>query len=243
MLSGDEHMLSGDEQIDGRGTVACDEQGKVYVFWHAVKRYQSEAFGRVYMAVSADGGERFSRKKAIDTPGSGTCGCCGMQAAFINNRLFVLYRDAVRGTARDTTLLVGDGKAENFTSLKLQGWTTNACPMTLFSLASCGSDAVGAWETKGRIFYAKLSAAPGGIAPLPAGDGTEEKYPSLAAGTDGRFLLTWTDGAGWGRGGAAEYELLSKDLKPVQTDRLGLTPAWSFSTAVALPDGRFAIIY
>ena len=67
--------------IDGGGGIAADQQGRVYVFWHApIPGEQGEEFRRVWMARSEDDGRSFEPERmAWDQP-TGACGGCSLNA-------------------------------------------------------------------------------------------------------------------------------------------------------------------
>jgi len=56
-------------------------------------------------------------------------------------------------------------------------------------------------------------------------------------------LLAWTEGTGWQKGGRLVWQLYDPTGRTDGEIRdAGDIPAWSFGTAVALPDGEFAIV-
>jgi hypothetical protein len=240
---GRERILVGcDSEIDGGGAVAAGNGNMVYVLWHAVPVNGSEKVGQVWVDVSKDAGQTFRTAMPIKTEASGTCGCCGMQATFADGKLFVLYRTAKNGTERDTTLLTGNAEATSFTSRSLQGWHADVCPMSLFSFAQLAGHEIGAWETTDKIYCADLSEPRAQFNQVNAKSLAPQKYPSLAAG-DSQLLVTWTEGAGWNKGGVVKWKLFDKKLQPISHGNLGQSPAWNYSTALAFPNGQYAVIF
>jgi hypothetical protein len=121
--------------------------------------------------------------------------------------------------------------------------------MSTYSLARGPRGLLGAFESAGQIRFAALGEAK--LAPLDApGEPAERadhnrKHPSIACGADGAVLLAWIEGMSWGQGGTLAWQLLDPDAKPVEGERgrRDGVPAWSLVQAVALPGGRFAVLY
>jgi len=237
------NVVQGKEMIDGGGSVTADDQGNVYLFWHAIAgKGAAETTGRIYMIKSGNDGATFGTARTIDKPGLGTCGCCSMSATAYGGMIYVLYRSAGAGTARNTNILTSRNGGATFSSECVQEWQTNCCPGTSFSIASAEGDVVGAWETKGHLYFAKLGAIPLHVQSAPSG--TAQRYPSLTLGQGGSSLLTWTNGAGWQKGGSLHWQAYDKDFRPLgPAGSSGETPVWSFPTAVALSGNRYAIYF
>lgn len=71
------------------------------------------------------------------------------------------------------------------------------------------------------------------------------KHPWIAMGADGQVLLSWADGAGWGKGGQLRWALINAEGQTVfqneAASSIGL-PVWSFASAVHV-HGRFKLFY
>ena len=151
-----------------------------------------------------------------------------MSATAYGGMIYVLYRAAGVGTARNTNMLISRNGGATFSSECVQEWQSNVCPGTSFSIATSSGDVVGAWETKGHLFFAKLADIPLHIKPAPSG--SEQRYPSLSLGRDGSTLLTWTKGAGWQKAAPCSGRLMTttfirSDLRAAQvTRRSGASP-------------------
>src|SRR5262245_59991494 len=63
--------------LDGGGSVAADDQGNVFVFWHAPKpgNTNGEAGRAVFVARSEDEGKTFAPEKLATSKPTGACGC------------------------------------------------------------------------------------------------------------------------------------------------------------------------
>jgi hypothetical protein len=75
--------LMGDTSVlDGGGTVAADDAGKVYVVWHALKTGgdRGEENRRVWVARSTDEGKTFAKETPAWAEATGVCPCCSTHA-------------------------------------------------------------------------------------------------------------------------------------------------------------------
>jgi hypothetical protein len=103
--------------LDGGGSVAADNQGNVYVFWHAPKpgNTNGEAGRAVFVARSTDEGKTFAPETLTTAQPTGACGCCGMKSfADSTGNVFALYRSATEMVNRDETLLVSRNRGADF---------------------------------------------------------------------------------------------------------------------------------
>jgi hypothetical protein len=117
--------------------------------------------------------------------------------------------------------------------------------MSSASLAQGKGDVLAAWETAEKIRFAIVNARTLAMSAAisPPGE-TPRKHPVIVANEQGEILLTWTEGTGWGKGGAVVWQLYTKEgkLASEQGHAEGL-PAWSFATAYALRGGQFVVMY
>jgi hypothetical protein len=232
--------------LDGGGTIAADTTGNVYVAWHGKSSGATagEAGRQLWIAKSSDDGRRFSAEHpATDNP-TGACGCCGT-AMYADSKgdVYVLYRSAKQNVHRDIYLLSSSDRGKTFVDQDLHPWNINACPMSSMAFAEGGRAVEAAWETGGQVYFQNLSdlAAKPSSATSPNGG---HKHPRLAIDSEGKTLLVWTEGTGWGRGGSVAWQVYDSAGRPV-TKEHGVVPhlpAWSFGTAVAT-GGEFLIIY
>lgn len=233
--------------LDGGGSVAADQQGNVYVAWHANPEASGEADRRVFMAVSRDEGQSFASETAVSKRGTGVCACCGMKMSVDHSgRLLLLYRSASDVVHRDVYLLRSDDDGRSFDSRPLDQWHVATCPMSSAAIAVGPSSVVAGWETAGQVRFGWIGAD--GLLPRrpirPGGPASGQKHPAAAVNADGAVLLVWTEGIGWNRGGNVAwrmYDPQGRPLTPAET-RAGV-PVWSLATAFAEPDGGFTIVY
>lgn len=232
--------------LDGGGSVAADERGNVYVAWHAPKDGEGEENRNVWVTRSKDDGQTFGPEVAANPEPTGVCACCGMRIFADEAGVYVLYRGATRMVNRDMHLLVSRDNAESFEDAKSHPWKIGKCVMSTAAFGSGQEGTLAAWETREQIYFAKVSgkgstAAAESEAP---GDGANRKHPSVAVAKDGRFLLAWTEGTGWNKGGHVRWQLLASDGTPEgEAGEAGGLPAWGVPAALALPDGSFRIIF
>lgn len=234
--------------LDGGGSVAADDQGRVWVAWHGQRPGEAhrEQARELFATFSRDDGTNFEEEQSIGPKGAGSCACCGMKAlALPDGSLLAAYRTARNSMDRDMTLVWHGGKERPWGTRDLAPWRIPACPMSSASLQTSASHVWAAWEQDGRIQARGWWIRSDQATPLlePArGDG-KMRHPSLAVAEDGQILLAWTEGTGWNKGGRAVWQRFSKEGKAIghPWHRDGV-PAWGTVAAGAAPGG-FWIIY
>lgn len=231
--------------LDGGGSIAADDRGGVFVFWHVPKpgNTNGEAGRAVYVTRSRDGGKTFAQETLASEEATGACGCCGMRAFADNQgRLFALFRSATEMVNRDEILLGGPVGGE-LKPLLRHPWKTSACPMSSASFTQVGTATVAAWESRDQVYFSRLSGLQPGEPISPAGP-AKRKHPAVAGNAGGELLLVWTEGTSWGKGGSVAWQLYdSKGELAGPAGRADGLPAWSLATAVAKKDGSFLVIY
>jgi hypothetical protein len=60
--------------LDGGSSVAAENDGNVYVVWHAGPHGTTEDERGVYVAKSRDGGRTFERERRVSPETTGACG-------------------------------------------------------------------------------------------------------------------------------------------------------------------------
>jgi hypothetical protein len=235
--------------LDGGGSVAADQEGNVYVVWHgkAPGAPEGEAGRRVWIARSADDGKTFSAEQPVWEEPTGACACCGLRCfAGSHGAVYLLYRSAIESVHRDIFALVSHDHAATFRGGRLHSWQINACPMSSMAFAEGPDGVVGAWETQGQVYFARLDAQrPEQSRPIAAhGEANGRKHPAVAVNRRGELLLAWTEGTGWGKGGSLAWQIFGPDGTPTpqQGTQDGIPP-WSFAAVVADTAGNFLIIY
>jgi len=237
--------------LDGGGSIAADRSRNVYVAWHGIGQAEASGTGkegearrRLWIAKSQDEGRSFSPEEKAWSRETGACGCCGMKI-FVDRRanIYALYRSATESVHRDIYLLMSQNQGQSFQGRLLHKWDINACPMSSMDIAENAGMVVGAWETGGQVFWARLDG--GGGQPIsPAGEGKGRKHPRLAVTQSGDVLLAWTEGTGWKKGGSLAYQVYDRTGQPTaDAVRLSGIATWSFAAVAAMPDTRFSILY
>jgi len=230
------NLMTRTGHLDGGGSIAADAAGDVYVAWHGSsdKRDDAEASRRVWLTRSDDDGKTFSGEITPDVPATGACACCAVElflAADGSPR--VLYRSATEMVHRDMYLLTFDPPSAQ----KLSDWRIGKCVMS--TAASAGNWL--AWESNERVLFAPMNAP----AKTQAVGRNDPKHPALAVARDGSFLLAWTEKTAWQKGGCLAWQLFGADGNsiPESAGRADDLPAWDYPAAIALPDGRFLVMY
>jgi hypothetical protein len=236
--------------LDGGGSVAADGEGNVYVVWHAApsRGGREEADRAVWVARSSDGGATFAPERRANTKDTGACGCCGLRAfASRSGALLTLYRTATHVVARDMHLLVSKDRGAEFASFEVDAWNVPKCVMSLAAFAEGPQGIIAAWETEGRVHAGvlDLDALALGKTIEASGDDRPHKHPALACGPDGGFLLAWTEGTAWKRGGAVAWQLFDRAGKPVadHAGRRDGVPVWSFPAVFSTGAGKYVLLY
>ncbi|HUS07663.1 MAG TPA: hypothetical protein VMZ52_15260 [Bryobacteraceae bacterium] len=238
--------------LDGGGSVAADRSGNVYVAWHGIG--ESEASGRgkegearrqVWLTKSQDGGRSFSTEAPAWSQPTGACGCCGLKVfASRRGNLLGLYRSATESVHRDIYLLTSKDQGKSFQGSLLHKWNINACPMSSMDFAENTDTVVGAWETGGQVYWARLGSDGPGQPVAAPGEGKGRKHPRVAVNQSGEVLLAWTEGTGWQRGGSLAWQVFDGTGRPTsEAKQLPGIPAWSFAAVLPKPDNTFSIIY
>lgn len=236
--------------LDGGGSVAADDQGRVYVVWHGHRTTgpQEEIDRGVFVAFSQDDGKTFTPERQVNPADTGVCGCCGLKAFGDNQgQLAILYRSANPAGNRDTVLLLSTNYGSSFLASVVGQWHVSTCPMSTQELGEGRAGLFGLWEKQGQIYYETLS--PGSIAaPHPKaaeGQTGNRKHPAFARGrkTGDPLLIAWTEGTGWEKGGALAWELVDSNGAALGSGRAKGVPVWSYAAAVAEPDGSFTLLY
>jgi hypothetical protein len=234
--------------LDGGGSVAADEQGNVYVAWHAPQPgTQGEENRRVWVTRSADEGQTFDRERPAYGNATGACGCCGMRAfADHQGTVYLLYRSAAATVHRDMYLLRATREGIGFQGDKVHEWKTGICPMSTAAFAESAGSILAAWETDGQVYYVRVDPATGKRSEpgSPPGAAKGRKHPAVAANARGEVILVWTEGMGWNRGGLVAWQVYDKDGNPsAEKGQAEGVPVWSLVAVFARPDGSFVVLY
>lgn len=241
------NLMTRTTNLDGGGSIAADEQGGVYVAWHAhpLSGEGGEEARRVWIARSTNDGETFSAESPVSEPSTGVCGCCALRiAATRSGELQILYRSATATVNRDIYSLVSRDRGQTFAATRVHKWEIGACPMTSASIVT-GRTSLSAWETDGQVYFTAGDnmdpKSPPRVANAPA---PRRKHPRLAVNKDGLVLLAWTEGTSWGRGGSIAWQVFGRDGRPAQPSgsAAGL-PVWGFPAVLTRADGTFIIFY
>src|SRR5881628_3630679 len=203
--------------LDGGGSVAADQQGNVYVFWHAPKpgNTNGEAGRAVFVARSTDDGKTFAPEKLATDKPTGACGCCGMKAfADRDGNVFALYRAASEKVNRDETLLISRNRGADFEIAYAHEWNVATCPMSSAFLSETKAGVLAAAETHGRVFFVRVDPKTGRVSE-PVSPETKAKHPIAICNGRDEVLLVWTEGTAWAKGGSVAWQIFDQDGNPV----------------------------
>lgn len=233
--------------LDGGGSLAADDEGNVYVAWHA--GHDGESTRRLFVASSTDSGRSFNPEQRANPVEAGACGCCGMRAgASPGGELWILYRSATELVHRDMQLLQSSDGGRSFTQRTVHPWELAACPMSTSAMAPTVDGALMAWETEGQIHWSRVAAGADSSLPTEistvAGDGGIRKHPAIAVDSDGRIALTWAENTGWNRGGNLAWQVYDTAGNTLESGSLEAgVPTWSRAAVVARPEGGFLVLH
>ena len=234
--------------LDGGGSVAADNQGNVYAFWHASKPGDTngEAGRAVFVAHSADDGKTFAPEKLATAKPTGACGCCGMKAfADDAGNVFALYRAASEKVNRGEILLLSGNHGADFEIALEHPWKIASCPMSSAFLSETKAGMLATWETERNIYFARVNPKTLKVSePVSPAGSAKRKHPVAVGNARGEVLLAWTEGTGWLKGGGVAWQLYDQAGKATpEKGRADGVPVWSLVTAFAQLDGNFVIVY
>lgn len=249
------NLMHGSFRLDGGGSLAADAMGNVYVLWHGISTeeksgagLEGEARRQVWLAKSSDDGRTFNDESRAWEKPTGACACCGIKAfSTREGTIHALYRSATEGVHRDIYLITSKDHGKSFDGGLLHKWEINACPMSSMDFAQNSKTVVGAWETGGQVYWARITGdKPEALKPVAApGEMKGRKHPRVALNDSGELLFVWTEGMGWQRGGSLAWQLYDRSGEPTaEKGRIeGGVPTWSFAAPAANPDGSFLILH
>jgi hypothetical protein len=240
------NLITWSGAVDGGGTLAADDTGRVFVAWHANPGTGGDARAAVYLTQSDDDGTRFARERRISQEALGACACCSMRALVDRaGSLHLLYRAAGNNVDRDMTLLTSKDGGATFATTRLHPWKLEACPLSTAALAQGPNGVTAAWETAGQIYFARVAPGTAAVSPDAApGTSPMRKHPVMAYNGRGEALLVWLDGTAWARGGSVAWQMYDASGVPtIERGTAAGVPVWGLAAAAPLPDGRFLILY
>lgn len=242
------NLMKTSSALDGGGSIAADRKGGVFVVWHGKSEdsAEGEAGRKLYLARSIDDGKTFADERPALNRETGACPCCGTKSLVDKaGNVYVLYRTATAGVNRDLYLLRSRDGGETFDGNTLHPWRINACPMSSESLAEGGGAIAAAWETAGRVYFARINPETGKPSePITPPGGAGQKHPSVAINARGELLMAWAEETAWQKGGTLAWQVFNREGKPVgKPGRLeGGIPTWGLPSAVTFPNGSFLIV-
>ncbi|MDH5399104.1 MAG: hypothetical protein OEX02_13215 [Cyclobacteriaceae bacterium] len=229
--------------LDGGSDITVDEKGRVFVAWHGKGKQKGENYRRVYMRSSEDGGQDFSKERAVNDEEAGVCGCCGLHINVDNaNAPTIIYRSATGGKSRDIRMLSLNPAGGVDDDHVVDKWELDACPMSSIN-STVNADALWlTWEKEGKIFYRGKETGLPIHSPQSQGEGA--KHSKIVKSDSGYTLVCWTEGTGWNRGGNLAWELTDPDGQVIESGkRERAIEVWDFPAVAYAGEGQFLIFH
>ncbi|CAN5614173.1 hypothetical protein BH10PLA1_BH10PLA1_02470 [soil metagenome] len=233
--------------LDGGGSIAVDDEGHVYIAWHAPLKKGDEEQGRqVWIAKSADDGKTFAPEfSARSGLAIGACGCCSLRIAVGQNGAVAgLFRQADQKVNRGTNFFITDAAVTRAARVRvIAPMRSGICVMSNYSLISIPKAWLTAYETAGEVFFQILSQS--GETTLAISSVGKGKYPAMALSSNRRVLIARAVGTGWKKGGSVawqQFDLAGVPIPGTAGDAPDLQ-AWNYPAVVTLADGSFVVMY
>ena len=228
--------------VEAGPSVAADDLGNVYVFWHTGEPPEAER--SVFVAISRDEGWTFEPARPISSETEGACDCCALHArADDTGSVYVSYRGAGENIRRGQRLLTSRDRGETFSDELIDLWEINACPISTTGLTDGPNGMTVAWETEGQVYFTPTDALASSVSP-PGNTEARRRNPRVAVNDRGESLLVWGDAISWQAGGTFHWQRFNAVGQP--TDDFGAGPEipdGSVPAVVAEPNGLFLVIY
>ncbi len=181
--------------VGAGSSIAADDKGNVYIFWHAGARGMASLSGpgirRVYVARSGDEGKTFAQENALfEKPRAfGACICCTLRAGVdAQGQVYVVFRGAT-ATDRNSYLVVSRNHASSFVLVLTHPMPTRAraCPESRAAIAIGDGGVYAAWRTKRKVYVSHLESGTSKASwTASAPESTQfQKSPSLATNARG----------------------------------------------------------
>ena len=235
--------LAAGEGVEAGPSVAADDAGNVYVFWHTGEPPEAER--SVFMAVSLDDGWTFAPAVPVSSHAEGACDCCALHARTDDVGVYVSYRGAGENIRRGQRLLTSRDHGETFSDELIDLWEINACPISTTGLADGPNGMTVAWETEGQVYFTPTDAltTTKGVSP-PGTAAARRRNPRVAVNSRGESLLVWGDAISWQAGGTFHWQRFDATGQPTDDSGAGPEiPDGSLPAVVAEPDGSFLVVY
>jgi hypothetical protein len=233
--------------FEGVGAILADGKGTVQVYWHGLSRPGREPTRRLFVVRSEDEGQTFTRPEPIRNKVTGACACCSMQGIVgADGKLYLAYRNALPGGNKDSYLLMSGDQGKTFAALRLEPWPDAGCPGSTYSLNSTRAGVFVAWDTLGKVSFARVDES---VKPITAPTGGKKsRSPVVVGNARGQILFAWSEAKNLGQfrdGADLAWRLYDKDGKPLTGKQV--LPAsiarWSFPAVYAKSNGDFVIFH
>ena len=230
--------------LDGGSAITADEEGNVFIAWHApVPGLRGEKFRRVWLASSRDKGQTFEEEKIVSDSTHGVCGCCGLQIYTSAENIQVLYRNVKDTTSRDMQLITLTKKGAVKNEIMVDEWPISGCPMSSATITSDQTDTYGIWETGGKVNFSILNNQSLTIF-SPESQKKGSRHPFFSALKNGYKLASWSEGTGWNKGGSVAWELFGPNQESIKSGKIEeAIPVWSFPSSFSNVKKGITLVY
>lgn len=244
-------MSSARAGLDGGSAVAADENGRVWIAWHAPSKPDAGVKERALFVVeSNDDGASFGPER-MALPGR-VSACSSIQLlAGLDAGFGFVYRSHVDGKFKDkeffhreTTVVFSEPGAD--ATWSVDEWPSRECLATTYSCARSPRGWVVAFQSQSGVSWTRVDPTVFEHASFsPPGESASPRHPAVAVDSGGQVLLAWIADAREPDGATLEWSLFTPEGKPVaDTVRCGAGVApENVLSAVSFADGRFAIVH
>jgi hypothetical protein len=152
-----------------------------------------------------------------------------------------LFRTAGQRENRDMVLLSSIDHGKSFTTTTTDPWKATQCPMSLPAIAPSASNGlILSWETGSKVQWTAFNGSiPSEFKAIQAPGAGKRKHPVTIQNAEGTTLHVWSEGTGWQKGGAVEWQLFDREGKALgAVHRENGLPVWDRPSASVLPGNK-----
>jgi hypothetical protein len=157
-----------------------------------------------------------------------------------------VFRSAHEKVNRDIHVLASNDFGKTFSDAAVDPWKIGVCVMSTASFAQDGDAVLAAWETQEQVRVGRIAASGEATPPMSMpGAGTKRKHPTIAVNQRREYIVAWTEGTAWGKGGSLVWQVFGVDGRAVAdgSGRAEDLEAWTVPAAFVAPDGSFKVFY
>ena len=195
--------------IDGGGSVAANDNGQVFLVWHALPQKKTDEEDRqVFITVSKDNGNSFSTEKVISPKFIGASSGSSLKVAANGKEVMVLFR-GVKRQKRDTYELLSRNNGLSFSNRIKTKEYLRYCPESSHAILPGKKDFIRVWEHKGLLNMVGDSGT-NSVVDYPIKK-IVQKHPFLAMNSKNQILVVWGNYTDIKKEGEMEWEMFELD--------------------------------